>query len=130
MAGENNFLPPVKRAYYNWVLICHPLTANLINAQAARRYLESGDTNSDEIRGVLDAIVRDDKRASDIIHHLRRVVQKKETIREPFDRNASIREGIEVLFKDITKNGIKLNHARTPDGAVAQVRLPANQSIL
>jgi signal transduction histidine kinase len=107
-----------------------PLTAILRNAQPARRYLESGDTNSDEIRDILDAIVRDDKRASDIIHRLRREVQKEETIREPFDLNASIREVIEVLFKDIKKNGIKLDHARTSDVAVAQVRFPANQSDL
>lgn len=86
-----------------------PLTAILSNAQAARRYLESGDTHNDEIRDILDDIVRDDKRASDIIHHLRRMVQKEKTILEPFDLNASIREVTEVLFKDMKKNGIKLD---------------------
>jgi len=85
-----------------------PLTAILSNAQAARRYLDSGDTNSEEIRDILDDIVRDDKRASDIIHHLRHMVEKKEATREAFDLNASIMEVVGVLFRDIQKNGITL----------------------
>lgn len=86
-----------------------PLTAILSNAQAARRYLNAEDPDLAEIHEILDDIVRDDKRAGDIIHHLRRMVQKEETIREPFDLNTAVREVIEILSRDISSNGIKLD---------------------
>jgi signal transduction histidine kinase len=85
-----------------------PLTAILSNAQAARRYLDSGKTKTTEIGDILDDIVRDDKRASDIIHRLRHMVQKEKVIYEPFDLNASIMEVIDVLFRDMKEKKIRL----------------------
>ena len=52
-----------------------PLTAILSNAQAARRYLASDTPEMDEIHEILDDIVRDDKRASGIIHGLRNMLK-------------------------------------------------------
>ena len=45
-----------------------PLAAILSNAQAARRFLASGNEDPDELREILDDIVRDDKRAGEVIH--------------------------------------------------------------
>ena len=85
-----------------------PLTAILSNAQAARRYLESGIGGKEKIKEILDDIVRDDKRAGDIISNLRKMVRKEEANREPFNLNAAISEVIDLLVKDINEHGIIL----------------------
>jgi len=85
-----------------------PLTAILSNAQAARRYLESGDSTGEEISHILDDIVRDDKRASEIILRLRNMVKKQESYRENFDINTAIQEVLEVLARDVKEKKIRL----------------------
>ncbi len=85
-----------------------PLTAILSNAQAARRYLETGKGGKEKIREILDDIVRDDKRAGNIISNLRQMLRKEEANREPFDLNTSISEVIDLLVKDINEHGIML----------------------
>ena len=54
-----------------------PLTAILSNAQAARRFLAAPKPDLDEIRAILDDIVKDDKLAAEVIHRLRAMVQKQ-----------------------------------------------------
>ena len=85
-----------------------PLTAILSNAQAARRYLESGRANSADINEILDDIVRDDKRASEIIHRLRQMVQKDGVILKSFDLNASIIEVTKILSRDLQEKNIRI----------------------
>lgn len=52
-----------------------PLAAILGNAQAAEKFLADPDPDLDEIREILADIVRDDKRARDIITNLRRMLR-------------------------------------------------------
>jgi signal transduction histidine kinase len=47
-----------------------PLTAILSNAQAALRFLASGQPDIQELREILNDIVRDDKRAAGIVRSL------------------------------------------------------------
>lgn len=54
-----------------------PLTAILSNAQAARRFLAAPNPDLDEIRAILEDIVKDDKLAAEVIHRLRAMVQKQ-----------------------------------------------------
>ena len=85
-----------------------PLTAILSNAQAARRYLDSGISQVKIIDEILEDIVRDDKRASDIIHRLRRMLRKDPVVHEPFDLNAAIMEVIKILSREMKVKGIRL----------------------
>ncbi len=55
-----------------------PLTAILSNAQAARRILARKPHDLDEIRTILEDIVADDRRAGDVIHHLRTLLRREE----------------------------------------------------
>lgn len=55
--------------------INQPLAAILGNAQAAEKFLAGPDPDLDEIREILADIVRDDKRARDIITNLRRMLR-------------------------------------------------------
>jgi two-component system sensor kinase FixL len=56
--------------------LTQPLTAILHNAQAARRTLEAGAVNLEEIREILADIVEDDRRAGEVIHRLRGLLKK------------------------------------------------------
>lgn len=85
-----------------------PLTAILSNAQAARRYLESESVNSADINEILGDIIRDDKRASDIIHHLRQMVQKGGVVQKSFNLNASIIEVTKILSRDLQEKNIRI----------------------
>ena len=57
---------------------------------------------------ILDDIVRDDKRAGDIIYHLRQMVRKEDANRTLFDLNLAITEVIDLLASDVDGNKIKL----------------------
>lgn len=71
-----------------------PLTAILSNAQAARRFLDSDSMDPAELREIIDDIVRDDKRAGEMIHRLRAMLRKGKVTRERFNLNKAVREVI------------------------------------
>jgi two-component system sensor kinase FixL len=86
-----------------------PLTAILSNAQAARRHLASDDPGQQQIVEILDDIVRDDKRASEIIKRLRSMLQNKQVVRERFDINQAIRETLDMLKGEFKARSISLS---------------------
>jgi len=53
-----------------------PLTAILSNAQAAQRFLASGQLDLQEFRAILDDIVTDDKRAASIVRCIGAILQE------------------------------------------------------
>ena len=59
-----------------------PLAAILSNAQAAQRMLSSNALQPRELGDILDDIVRDDRRASEVINRIRGMVRKQEVRRE------------------------------------------------
>jgi signal transduction histidine kinase len=81
-----------------------PLTAILSNAQAAQRYLDSDSPELSEVKNILDDIVRDDQRASEIIKRIRVLLKNEEVKKERFDLNAAIREVIDMLSNEIKEN--------------------------
>ena len=85
-----------------------PLTAILSNAQAARRYLDAEGAVTDEVKEILNDIVRDDKRASELILRHRNMIKKETIVREQFGLNEATGEVIELLDKDISSKNIKL----------------------
>jgi two-component system sensor kinase FixL len=56
-----------------------PLTAILSNAQAAQRFLASGQLDLQELRAILDDIVTDDKRAAGIVRNIGVILQEAGT---------------------------------------------------
>jgi C4-dicarboxylate-specific signal transduction histidine kinase len=74
-----------------------PLAAILSNTQAALRFLNHEDPDLDEVREALLDIVQDDKRASEVIRRLRRMVKKEEPVHESFDINAVVEASIHLL---------------------------------
>jgi len=86
-----------------------PLTAILSNAQAARRHLVLDSVEKQSIIEILDDIVRDDKRASEIIQRLRSMLQNKQVVREHFDINEAIRETLDMLKGEFKARSIDLS---------------------
>ena len=74
-----------------------PLAAILSNAQAARRFLSREQPDLQELQEILEDIVRDDKRAGEVIHRLRTMLRKGETKREWVALNPVIEEAVGLV---------------------------------
>ena len=86
-----------------------PLAAILSNAQAARRFLAAPEPDLGEIREILDDIVRDDKRAGEVIHHVHAMMQKKEAVAtEPLDLNELVSNMAQLVHSELIGRNIDL----------------------
>jgi two-component system sensor kinase FixL len=86
-----------------------PLAAILSNAQAALRFLSRDDADLEEITDILRDIVRDDKRAGEVIEGMRALLRKAETRYEPLDINAVIETVVKLVRSDLLNAGVDLN---------------------
>lgn len=86
-----------------------PLMAILSNAQAARRILEQGDGNREEIRTILDDIVADDQRAGELIQRLRRQLKKGEFQPEVLNVNETIRDTLKLMKADLSAREVAVD---------------------
>lgn len=92
-----------------------PLMAILSNAQAARRFLASDAPDLKEVHEILNDIVHDNKRASGIIHRLRKMLLKEEVVREWFDLNSAATEIIDILRTGLVEKDVELSVNYAPD---------------
>ena len=84
-----------------------PLAAILTNAQAAQRLLAVPAPDLDEQRAIVGDVVRDAKRAGQIIHGMRALLQKGERRHERMDA-AIVRETIGLLHSELQQHRIKV----------------------
>ncbi len=92
-----------------------PLAAILSNAQAARRFIADGGIEPDELRAILDDIVRDDKRAGGVIHNLRAMVSKRPAVHESCDLNELVREVVELMRSEAIEAKIEVRATLAPE---------------
>jgi PAS domain S-box-containing protein len=85
-----------------------PLAAILSNAQAAQLMLESKSPNLADIRDTIDDIVTEDKRASEVIDRLRRLLRKDEGKFEPLDINELMASTLRLLHSEIVSRKINV----------------------
>ncbi len=85
-----------------------PLGAILNNAQAARRMLDSGQPDLEEIAAVLDDIVRDNSRAVDIVKQVRALFQRGEALKSEVDLRQVLLDIESLLRHDAMVKGISL----------------------
>lgn len=82
-----------------------PLAAILANAQAAQTYLSRGPSGVQEVASILEDIVSDDLRASDVIRSLRKLLRNEQVEFRDVDFNGLVREVLELAQGDlITRN--------------------------
>jgi signal transduction histidine kinase len=89
--------------------INQPLCAIVSNAQATQRFLAAGATDVGEVREILQDIVADSRRASEVIGRIRTLLQKGESQRTPLDLNDAIREVVALMQHQLTRKGIALS---------------------
>jgi signal transduction histidine kinase len=108
--------------------INQPLTTILSNAQAARRFIRQGEVGSDEILAILDDIIRDDKRAGEVIRSLRAMLSDSPMPHEPHSLNELVSEVGAFLGSQMAGAGIELElHLGSPLPEVRVARVEIQQ---
>jgi two-component system sensor kinase FixL len=108
-----------------------PLAAILSNAQAARRFMDAGNADPVEMREILEDIIRDDKRAGEVIHRLRAMLQKGEMSRERLSVEQVIAEAIALLNGELMVQGVDVQvHAAAQLLAVEAGRVELQQVLV
>jgi PAS domain S-box-containing protein len=88
-----------------------PIAAAVTNAQAALRWLAARPPDLEEVRQALDHIVKDAKRAGDVIGRIREIIKKAPPRKDRMDMNEAIREVIELTRGEAAKNGASVQTA-------------------
>ncbi len=88
--------------------INQPLAAILSNAEAADLLLKSGRGSPEMLDAILADIRRDDIRASEVISRLRTLLAREVGKREPFELNAAIADGCELLAAEVRRRDMRL----------------------
>ena len=89
--------------------INQPLGAILSNTDAAEMLLDSGTAPFDELRQVLQAIRKDDLRASEVVIRMRRLLRKHEAERLPCDLVEIAAEVLTLVRSDAERRRVDLS---------------------
>ena len=89
--------------------LTQPLCAILSNAQAAQRILANGDANRAELRQILDEVVSEDKRASEVIRRLRLWLKKGEVQQHSLRINKVVRDVLNLLRSDLINQKVTVD---------------------
>jgi PAS domain S-box-containing protein len=85
-----------------------PITATIGNAEAALRWLARQPPDLAETRQLLGRIVKDGRRASNVVGRIRDLTKKAPPRIEPMDINGAISEVIELTRGEAMKNGVSV----------------------
>jgi signal transduction histidine kinase len=85
-----------------------PLAAILGNAQAAEKFLNRPDPDLAEIREILADIVRDDKRARDIIANLRNMLRGDSVHDQAVDLEDMIRKTLDFMGHELARHDVQV----------------------
>jgi signal transduction histidine kinase len=92
-----------------------PLAAILGNAQAAHKFLSRSDPDLEEIDNILIDIIRDDKRARDIIVNMRQMLRGDESLHTCVDLESAIREVLDFAGSQFDEDGILVRIEKSGD---------------
>jgi PAS domain S-box-containing protein len=88
--------------------INQPLTAILSNAEAAQRFLSQASPDIGEVRQILEDIIRDDRRANEVVRKVRALVKKEKLRNEPLDLNEVILSVVDLIRADSLLHGLSI----------------------
>jgi PAS domain S-box-containing protein len=88
-----------------------PLTAILSNAQAALRFLSSKPSDIEEVREILQDIVKDNSRAGEVIRRMRALVKKEDLEFVSLDLAGLIRDVVALVHSDAILQNVKISLA-------------------
>ena len=85
-----------------------PLAAILANARAARRMLDPGKFDPQELQAILDDIVADDRRAGDVIRRVRALIRRDEAELQPVRVNDLVADVLDLAHSDLIERGVSV----------------------
>ena len=85
-----------------------PLASILANAQAAQVLLASANHDKEAITEILEDIVQEDRRAGEIIHHLRRLLRKGERQSALLNLNDLITSTLGLLHSELVNRKVEV----------------------
>lgn len=92
-----------------------PLSGIVTNASTCLRMLNADPANIEGARATVQRTLRDARRASDIIQHLRAMFARKQSVREPIDLNEAADEVINLLANELHGRRVSLRTAFDTD---------------
>ena len=95
--------------------INQPLTSILLNAQAATHLLSSHTAEAEELKAILQDIVDDDKRASEIIVRIRDLAGNQRAECKPVSVNEVVQQVAELVNKDLHLRQLSLGMELAPN---------------
>lgn len=95
--------------------INQPLTAIVANAAACLQWLSAGRNNEDKARQAAQAIVKDGRRAGDVITSIRALARNSPPTLSKFDLNGAIREVLALVRGELRLHAISVEAALSPD---------------
>jgi PAS domain S-box-containing protein len=95
--------------------INQPLMAILSNAEAAQRFLGRAEPDISEVRQILDDIIGDDRRASEVVRKVRALVRKEKPREELLDLNKVTQEVISLIRSESLLQGLSIAMELSPD---------------
>jgi PAS domain S-box-containing protein len=85
-----------------------PLTAILSNAQAALRFMNNKPADLEEVREILQDIVKDNSRAGEVIRRMRALVKKEELEFTSLDLASLIRDVVALVHSDAILQNVRI----------------------
>jgi PAS domain S-box-containing protein len=85
-----------------------PIAATVTNAQAALRFLDPRTVDLEEVRQILNDIVKDGNRAGEVISRIRGLTKKEPQRRDRLEINGAICEVIELTRGEAVKNSVSV----------------------
>lgn len=95
--------------------INQPLGAVVINAQACLRWLAAGPPNLDEARAAVTRIIRDGKRASDVIARMRSLLKRSPPAKTRLEVSEVIEETIALVRPELARHRVSLRTSLSDD---------------
>src|SRR4029450_985372 len=77
-----------------------PLSAIMSNANAAMQYIAKGKLDPAQLQDILTDVVVDGRRAHDIIHNVRRAIQKGSALRGRINLNDVVKSVTHLIYAD------------------------------
>jgi len=85
-----------------------PIGAAVLDAETAQRWLARQPPDLERVAQAMDRILKDTRRAADIITRIRAMVKKTPERKDDLKINETISEVIELARSEISKNGVEL----------------------